>query len=160
VTTTKRTEYPVIDEILDSVTPQAECTCHKFIRLHDGHCAVHGFVRQQTDNQPAPPAAGVTADKWRYVETQYAAEVLAGELTLKPHWRGLSDTETIRATMRQVAIEHNQHQQLVAALREVAMQLKTITVNDIHNSPAHVMGVINEVVESANAVLNKQEGKL
>lgn len=24
-----------------------ECTCHKFIRLHDGNCDVHGFVRKQ-----------------------------------------------------------------------------------------------------------------
>jgi len=28
--------------------PEPECTCHKFIRLHDGHCAVHGDVKKQT----------------------------------------------------------------------------------------------------------------
>lgn len=26
---------------------ESTCTCHKFIRLHDGYCEVHGVVRKQ-----------------------------------------------------------------------------------------------------------------
>lgn len=29
-----------------------ECICHKFIRLHDGTCPVHGFVRKQVELFP------------------------------------------------------------------------------------------------------------
>lgn len=44
---TNPTGYPVIDEILESIAPARECTCHKFIRLHDSNCDVHGLVRKQ-----------------------------------------------------------------------------------------------------------------
>jgi hypothetical protein len=31
-----------------------ECTCHKFIKLHDGNCDVHGFVKKQ-EGEFTPP---------------------------------------------------------------------------------------------------------
>ena len=35
------------EALLSAVEMGQECVCHKFIRLHDGRCPVHGFVRKQ-----------------------------------------------------------------------------------------------------------------
>lgn len=44
------------------LTETAQCSCHKFIHLHDGNCGVHGFVTKQEPSQPAweycPSCAG------------------------------------------------------------------------------------------------------
>lgn len=38
------------EEEEDRMIATAICICHKFIRLHDGTCPVHGFVRKQLED--------------------------------------------------------------------------------------------------------------
>src|SRR5688572_5025960 len=58
------------------------------------------------DDPPTPEQPAPDAGEWRYVQTKYAAEVVAGKITIKPHWLGLGDSEEIRAVMRQVVSDH------------------------------------------------------
>lgn len=66
-----------------------------------GAMPLQGLPNAATPEPPAPDAG-----EWRYRETAYSAEVIAGELTLKPHWTGPLKPEVIQVTMRQVIDDH------------------------------------------------------
>lgn len=70
---------------------------------------------QCTDNcyfgnhgEPPAPRAG-ERDEWEYRETRYGAEARAGRFAIRLHWTGLADIGDIRATIRKIVTEHNQH---------------------------------------------------
>lgn len=55
--------------------------------------------------------------EWRYVETPMAAEVEVGDIRLRPHWKGLSDTDTLRAVMRMAAAAPALYEALTVLLK-------------------------------------------
>lgn len=66
----------------------------------------------RTTAQPTPASAtgehgAPERDEWRYVQNKHTAEVIAGAVILKPHWRGTGDAEEIRAVMRQIVRDHS-----------------------------------------------------
>lgn len=51
--------------------PTAACTCYKFIRLHDGHCEVHGFVRKSSADTETGPAITLSNFRVEYHAPRY-----------------------------------------------------------------------------------------
>ena len=58
----------------EQIAGRQECICHKFIRLRDGQCPVHGFVQKQTGE-------GLTAEQIK--EFQQAIGRAAWKLDLE-----------------------------------------------------------------------------
>lgn len=55
-----------------------ECVCHKFIRLHDGNCPVHGFVRKQAvDPRPGEKIQEFWCDE---CQEMHRGSVLGGSI--------------------------------------------------------------------------------
>lgn len=99
---------------------RVECICHKFIRLHDGDCPVHGLVRKQVigdGEQPEPEA-----DEWQvsgYAESNRPDGQRVVRITIPhPEGGGQDVAEVLEAYAPLIVMAVNHHAQLVAVLEQ------------------------------------------
>jgi hypothetical protein len=60
-------------------------------------------------------------EKWEYIETPYAGVVVVGDIQLRPHWTGLTDTDRLREICARAVLCVNNHDALVEALGLLAV---------------------------------------
>ena len=82
---------------------------------------------------------------WQYVETPLAAEVRAGDIVLRPHWRGALASEDIRIVVQMASAAPALYEAAKKAANELSVMLAL--------NPARDGGLYREALDALNAAL-------